>query len=299
MDGFVANHYTAKAFFVLEVSIWGLRQFEGLNMNFGASFLMTDVTNKQTFTGPTGTFSNRATSDADGYLIPNFGMALELSPGLVIGIGLEGDSGFGADYRDDPIQLTAGAAPSLGFPTPIALPLLVEFISFSSNIALGYEVTEKLSVGVAGTVGFGFLQFGTAGQTTGITAFGVATGNPGLTDFGGTTASTHDVAFGASIGATYALNDQVTIGATLKSKKEYNFKRVVHSTVAAGDGWQDIPLGTPMEVTVGIAMDELFLPGLLVEADLIWKQWSKAPALKDVWDDQFSVVLGARYNMRD
>lgn len=275
-----------------------LTQFKGFNMNFGASLLMIDATNKQSLTVPgVGSFENRSTSDADNYLIPTFGMTLEMAPGVVLGIGLEADGGLGADYRDDPIMLTAGAAtdPALGFSTPITLPVVVELISFNANLALGYEVTEKLSVGIAGTAGFGLVQFGTAGTTTGVTEFGVKTFNPGLTDFGGTTSSVHDIGFAASIGATYALNEQVMLSAALKSEMEYNFRTGVHSTVVGGDGWQKLTIDTPMEVIVGIALDDLLLPGLAVEADVIWKEWSKAAGLQDVWDDQFSLALGGRY----
>lgn len=272
-----------------------LTQFKGFNMNFGASFLMIDATNKQSFSGPTGSFEHRSTSDADNYLVPNLGVTLELAQGVVLGVGLEADAGLGADYRDDPILLTAGAAPSLGFPTPISLPVVVELISFNANLALAYQVNEKLSVGAAGTAGFGLVQFGTSGTTTGITAFGIATGNPGLTDFGGTTASVHDIGFAASIGATYALTDQVMFSAVLKSELEYNFRTGVHSSILPGDGWQKLTVETPMEVIVGVAIDDLFIPGLLVEADVIWKEWSEASALQDVWDDQFSLALGTRY----
>jgi len=276
-----------------------LTQFKGYNMNFGASYLMIDATNDQRFSGPTGTFENHSVSAADSYLIPSFGLSVELAEGLVLGLGLETDGGLGADYRDDPIQLTAGAAPSLGFPTPVSLPVLIELISFNANIGLGYEVTEKLSVGVSGTIGFGMFQFGTAGPTSGITAFGAATGNPGLTDFGGTTASVHDIGIGASLGATYALTARTMLSATIKSEVEYNFENGVHSTVAPGNGWQDLTIQTPMEVIVGVSTEELFLPGLLAELDLIWKDLSKASTLQDVWDDQLTAALGARYTTGD
>jgi len=272
-----------------------LTQFKGFNMNFSASYITPDATNTQTFSGPTGTYQNKSISDADDYIIPAVALTIELSKGLVLGMGLEVDGGFGADYRDDAIQLVAGAAPSMGFPSPITLPLIVEFISFNANFGVGYEVTDKLSVGASGTLGFGLFQFGTTGPTTGVTAFGAATGNPGLTDFGGTTASVHDVGFGASIGATYALTNKTMLSATVKSEVEYNFKKGVYSSVAPGDGWQDLKLETPMEVIVGVAVDDLFINNLLVEGDVIWKNWSSAAAFQDVWDDQFVIAMGARY----
>ncbi|MFT7111427.1 MAG: hypothetical protein ACI9PC_000028 [Porticoccaceae bacterium] len=35
MESFVANHYTAKAFYVLDISIWG----SGVHVNFHVSFI--------------------------------------------------------------------------------------------------------------------------------------------------------------------------------------------------------------------------------------------------------------------
>ncbi len=277
-----------------------LTQFKGFNMNFGAAFARVHASNEQTFAGPTGTFTNKSISDADNYLAPNFGVSLEIAPGMVFAIGFEADSAIGADYRDDPLMLVGGAAPSLGFTTPITLPLIVELLSFNANLGLGYEVTDKLSVGVSGTVAFGMVQLGTTGPTTGITEFGVATGNPGLTDFGGTTSSVHDIGFGASIGATYALSDKIMFSGTVKTPTEYNFRKAIHSTVPAAfgkDAWQSLRVETPLEVIAGVALEDLFIPNLLVEADVSWKNWESAATLEDVWEDQFMVALGGRYTM--
>jgi len=283
-----------------------LTQFKGFNMNFGASYLgitSVDVTTSNAL----GTDSGTAHSDADDYIIPDFGMTLELAPGLVLGTGLEVDAGLGADYRDDPVGLTGLPGGALGLNAGasdvITLPLMVELISFNANIGLGYQATERLSLGASVTIGFGLAQLGTTGPTTGISgALGAGGAIPlGLEDFGGTSSSVHDIGFGFSLGSTYALTNDVMLSAAYKSPVEYNFSNIVHTSVpgatSGGDGFQDLRVQQPAEVIVGIALDNVLAQGLLIEADVIWKDWSHASTYEDVYDDQFLLVFGGQYQI--
>lgn len=264
-----------------------LTQFKGFNMNFGASFLsIEELKNEQFATingGPlNGSYVNESISDADNYIVPDVGISLEVAPGLVIGTGLEVDAGLGGDFRDDPVAL-------LGI---VTVPINVELISFNANLAAGYQVNDKLSIGAAATIGFGLFQLGTTGSTQNLAAL--------FPDFGGTSSSVHDIGFGASVGATYAVQEGVTVGATLKSPVEYNFRNAMFSQVAAaqdGNGWQDITLAQPAEAIIGVALENVLLPGLLVEIDAIFKQWSGAGGYEDVYDDQWLIALGAQYSI--
>ncbi|ORU94489.1 MAG: hypothetical protein A6F70_08940 [Cycloclasticus sp. symbiont of Bathymodiolus heckerae] len=289
-----------------------LSQFKGINMNFGASWLsLSGVENVQT---DSLGGSNTSTSDADNYIIPDFGLTIQVSPNLVIGTGLEVDAGLGADYRDDPINLLPGAG-------DFTLPLLVEVISFNANLAAAYQATDQLSLGASVTVGFGLAQLGTAGATQGLTALnglvntggngagaGIAVGPDILADFGGTTSSVHDIGFGASLGAVYEVQEGVLVSATVKSPVEYNFKNIIHADptaiAAAGgsiaaDGYQDLTLQQPAEVILGIALNDVIMPGLLIEADAIWKNWSDAHAYEDAYEDQWLLAIGAQYEAGD
>lgn len=288
-----------------------LTQFKGINFNFGATFMsLANAENQQQTTiAGAGTFTNKSHSDANNYILPDLGITLQVSPNLVIGTGLEVDSGIGADYRDDPISLFAGA---LG--TQTAIPLLVEVISFSANFAAAYQVTDQLSVGASATMGFGLAQLGTAGPTDGLDELSVALGASSpppaaatgpLSDFGGTTSSVHDIGFGASLGATYLVQDGVMLSATLKSPLSYNYNNIIHAdqTAVPGvhghDGYQDLTIQNPTEVIFGIAFDNVIMPGLLVEADAIWKNWSDAQTFEDVYEDQWVLNFGAQYKTGD
>ncbi len=282
-----------------------LTQFKGFNMNFGASFLVIEeLKNEQSSTvadGPFGgSYYNESISDADNYIVPDVGITLEIAPGLVIGTGLEVDAGLGGDYRDDPVMLL-GDMSSTALAAEFSVPINVELISFNANLAAGYQVNEKLSIGGALTVGFGLFQLGTTGSTQDLnTLCGALAACPVFGDFGGTTSSVHDIGFGGSLGATYAVQDGVMIGATLKSPVEYNFRNAMYSQIAVlkgGDGWQDITMEQPLEAIVGVALDNVLLPNLLVEIDAIFKKWSEASGYEDAYEDQWLLAIGGQYTM--
>jgi len=283
-----------------------LTQFKGMHFNFGASIISLADPQIQQETNIAGTISkNKSTSDANNYIVPDIGISMQVSPNLFIGTGLELDSGLGTDFRDDPFQLLGGA-----FGTGV--PLLVEVISFSANLAAAYQVTEDLSVGASATIGFGLAQLGTSGNTTGLdglnagltAGLGMPIGNS-LTDFGGTSASVHDIGFGASLGATYLLQEGVMMSATVKSPVSYNYRNIIYAENApttnlqGHDGFQDLTLQNPTEVILGVAFDDVFMPGLLVEADAIWKNWSDANTFEDIFEDQWLLTFGAQYKTGD
>jgi len=245
-----------------------LTQFQGINMNFGASFLMLQAVDVEA-----GGSNQEAHSDADNYIVPDFGLTIQVAPNLVIGTGLEVDAGLGADYRDDPV---AGL-----------LPLTVELISFNANFAAAYQVNEQLSVGAALTTGFALAQLGTSGD-----------GGSGLGFL--PTSSVHDIGFGGSLGATYKVQEGIMVSAAWKSEVQYNFRNILQNTTAGiGQPYQNLQLEQPAEVAVGIAFDNVIAEGLLIEADVIWKNWENATTYEDVYNDQFLYVIGAQYDMGD
>lgn len=284
-----------------------LTQFKGININAAASILTissVDIETSSTINALGGPVSNSSHSDADNYIIPDFGITVQVSPNLVLGTGLEVDAGIGADYRDDPISLTGAGL--------VTLPLNVELLSFNANLAAAYQTTEKLSIGAALTIGFGLAQLGTTGPTTGLNALlgANATGTPytqdgsanlGINDFGGTSSSVHDIGFGASLGAVYQVSDDIALSLTAKSEVQYNFNNAVYqdtSSFAFGGeagNYQNLKLEQPAEIIVGAALNNVLIPGLLIEADFVWKNWSEAATYQDMFDDQFMFLIGAQY----
>jgi len=318
-----------------------LTQFPGVNFNFGATLIsLTDVQVETDTTLNVGAgsfaFHEEHDSDADNYVVPTLGLTLQISPNLTLGLGLEADAGLGADYRDDPLTLYAGAVaganaafgPLVGLELldgPVAAPLLVEVISFNANLAAGYKVNEQLSVGGSLTIGFGLAQLGTAGPTTGFDAVsdlvidgalglgatGDATISNGgvLSNWGGSTSSVHDIGFGWSLGATYIVADGITTSLTVKSPVEYKFKNIIYGNPAttgggavpgnSANGWQHLDVEQPLEIIAGVALEDVLMPNLLVELDVIFKNWGDADAYQDAYDDQFLIALGSQYTAGD
>ncbi|MEW4982774.1 MAG: outer membrane protein transport protein [Cycloclasticus sp.] len=276
-------------------------------------------------------FHNESHSDADNYIVPTLGVSLQVSPKLFLGLGLEADAGLGSDFRDDALQLYAGSVEDAvnGFGLtgdalglldgPVAAPLLVEVISFNANLAAAYKVTDQLSVGGALTIGFGLAQLGTAGPTTGfdtvsdlvVDGLAGAPANDGnvdsgvLSNWGGSTSSVHDIGFGWTLGSTYIVADGITTSLTVKSPLEYKFKNIIYADPAttggdmvpgnAVDGWQHLDIEQPLEIIAGVALEDVIAQGLLVELDVVWKNWGDADAYEDAYEDQFLVNLGAQY----
>lgn len=251
-----------------------LTSLKGTTFNFGASYL--GVTAENTQSSVAGT--NRSRSRAKDYILPDVAVKFDLANGGAVGFGLEADAGLGADYRNAPISLVGvnGAA---------SLPLVVELISFNANAGYAQKITPQLSVGAALTAGFALAQLGTAGPTSGLP--------PALGDFGGTTSSVHTFGGGVSIGATYEARPDLKVGVAYKSPVRYKFKDVVHTSVASA-GYQDLTLEQPGEVVLGLAVGAQG-PWLL-EADLVWKNWSSAKTYQDVWKDQWLLALGGQYS---
>ena len=77
-----------------------LTQMKGSQAGISASLIKLDLTNTQTGAGGT----NVSKSAATNYVVPDFALTNEISPGLVMGLGIGVGEGIGADYRNSPIR---------------------------------------------------------------------------------------------------------------------------------------------------------------------------------------------------
>lgn len=94
---------------------------------------------------------------------------------------------------------------------------------------------------------------------------------------------------------------------TVKSPLEYKFKNIIHADPAttggalvpgnSANGWQHLDIEQPLEVIAGVALEDVLVPNLLVELDVIWKNWGDADAYEDAYEDQFLIALGAQYTV--
>lgn len=204
--------------------------------------------------------------------------------GSVTGVPFSGDSGatdyvlptFAVEQRLSDKAVIGGGMQMISglgadFRTATALRPQVELIVFGANVGGAYQVTPQLSVGASATVAFGLLELGLLSNT----------------------ALKHDFGVRGTVGATYDSGPAI-ISLTYNSPLSLSFRNV---TETSPGNFSTFDLQQPQEVIAGLASSSRLWPNLLLEADLIYKNWGNADGYKDVWKDQGILALGAQYTI--
>lgn len=229
---------------------------EGTTFSFGATFYKPKVHDKHNG-GDTGVAWS-GDSAATDYLIPTIAITQAFSPSLVAGLGLTAQSGIGSDFR--------GKAGSMNPDS--------ELLVFMANVGLGYKLSDNLSLGAMATIGNGYLQMGLSSNAASAHGFGVR----------GTVGAKYDM------GAT-------SLGAYYRSPLKIKYDDFVDNggPIAPGKGnFWSINVEQPQEFAVGLANNSLMGGNLLLNADVIYKDWSSADLYKDIFRDQTVFALGAQ-----
>lgn len=150
-----------------------------------------------------------------------------------------------------------------------ALAPQVELIVFGANAAAGYKVTPRLSVGVSATLAFGLLEVGLLRNT----------------------ALTHAFGLRAATGATYDAGP-VLLGLTYNSPLNLKFDSV---TETAPGTFSNLRIQQPQEVIAGISTSPSWRRDLVIEADVIWKNWNSAETYEDLWKNQTILAVGGQH----
>ena len=264
--------------------------------------------------------NNNVAGQNNVYALGNLGAATRLAsvPGLTVGAGIFTQGGFGSDYRN---LMTA-------FGTRDDTSSFFRYLKFA--IGVSYDLTEKLSVGVAPSVGYSDVSLslfpGTSvlpspGLPNGFTGFGIRSNcarNGGLGELGDGCPS--DVVFGVKVGAMYRALPWLTVGATYTSPVTFNETNgqatlnfsafglgpVNYNASVSGIKW-------PQQVDVSMAAKPM--EQFTVALTTSWLNWATinnveirltnpsnalAPAQVNVnlpfnWKDQVVVALGLSY----
>lgn len=266
--------------------------------------------------------NNNVAGQNNVYALGNLGVATRLSsvPGLTIGAGIFTQGGFGSDYRN---LMTA-------FGTQDAASSFFRYLKFA--IGLSYEATEKLSFGIAPSVGYSDVSLrlfpGTSvlpspGLPNGFAGFNIRDScarNGGLGPLGGDCPS--DVVFAVKVGAMYRALPWLTVGATYTSPVSFNYTNgqatlnfsafglgtVNYDARVAGIKW-------PQQVDVSMAAKPI--EQFTVALTTSWINWASintieitatnpnnafAPAQVNLnipfnWKDQVVIALGFSYSV--
>jgi long-chain fatty acid transport protein len=239
-----------------------MAQFCGTQFSIGGGWLegYPTVSNDGLFSNNGDPFS--ITSRTQGFVIPEIGVTQDLRPlGYcgTLGIGLSGLSGAGAEYR--------GLAPE----SAILNNLSSEYLVLGLNFGAGFQVTDRLAVGVAATLGVGFEELGQVGPIV-------------------SSAMVNSYGLRGTVGTTYELNDCNTLGFYYQSKLNFTFP----NSVRVGANFQDIKVDQPDTFGLGIANRSLLGGNLLIAADVYYKVWQQADLWQDVFLNQWAFAVGTQ-----
>lgn len=239
-----------------------ITQFSGTQFIFGGAWAEPTFNLNQTgpipIVGPSLIDPFSAKSSAPGLPGGNIGVTQELSEyGLpaTLGIGFVSTCGGFIDFRSVP--------ESHGTNSGMAI--------FSLPITLGFQVSERLSLGAS-------------------TAFGIA-----LFDgpFVGISGMTPDYALRGTLGANYLLTEATTVGAYYQTEQTFRFD----NAFMVGSVASDVNMQLPQNLGLGIGNTSLMDGQLLVSVDVLYKMWDQADLYKSIYNDQWVVQFGTQYTM--
>jgi long-chain fatty acid transport protein len=204
-----------------------------------------------------------ATSRTEGFLAPEIGVTQSLRPlgfNGTMGLGLASESGLGAEYR--------GRVPQ----NPLINNSSSQYLVLGVNLGAGFQLTDRLAVGAAITLGNAFEELGNVGPITSaamVNAYGLR----------------------GNVGATYELNDCNTLGFYYQSKMHFTFD----DAVRIGTDFFDVNIDQPDTFGIGLANRKLMDGNLLLAFDVYYKLWQDADLWQDVFVDQWAIAFGAQY----
>ncbi len=237
-----------------------LTQFRGTQVLFSGGWVEPTLTmDQRDELLPLGVSPYSAKSSSPGVPVANIGITQDLSElGLpaTFALGFITSSGLFADYRHMP--------ESNGTNATLAV--------FSIPVALGVDLTERLSLGASMSLGIAFFD-------------GPLAGFSGMTP---------DYALRGTMGVNYRLNDCTTAGAYYQTKQSFTFD---NATLDPNNGvFGPVDLDLPQNIGVGIANRRLMNGRLLVGVDVLYKLWNDADFFDAVYDDQWVVQVGGQYS---
>jgi long-chain fatty acid transport protein len=212
-------------------------------------------------------------SDRPPDFIPTVAAIYKTTENLTVGVAALGVAGLGVDYKAD----------LYGSET------LTSYRNMRLAPAVGYRLTDRVSLGVAANLSYAQLEYKVLG----------AMGNPPRD-------ATGAFGVGATVGLTYAAPEKYTVAVVYETRNWFQ----EFSWDLPGLGTEKMRFDQPDILTVGTSVRPL--QALVVAADLGWIRWSSTngtnkpafteqtpatPSFDMDWSDQFVFKLGAQYDV--
>jgi long-chain fatty acid transport protein len=241
-----------------------LTQFRGTQMSFGGAWAEPTFNLSQTsnipLVGPDPLIEPySARSTAPGTPIGNIGVTQDLGElGLpaTLGLGFITTAGGAVDFRHVPESHGTNSSQMI----------------FSLPVALGVDLTDRLSVGAGLALGIAFFD------------------GP-FVDVGG---MTPDYALRGALGGNYLLTDATTVGAYYHTTQSFTFDHAFLLNPGPGQTSVDVHMDLPQNVGFGLANTALLGGDLLLGVDLVYKLWEQADLYDAIYDNQWVVQVGGQ-----
>ena len=244
-----------------------LTQFAGTQFLFGGgwaepTFNLTQTSNIPPAGSPLiEPFSAKST--APGVPVGNIGVTQDLSElGMpaTFGIGFVTTAGGFVDFRDTP--------ESHGTSSGLTI--------FSLPMAVGIDLSERLSVGASVAMGIAFYNV----------------------PFVVVSSMTPDYALRGTLGANYRLTACTNVGAYYQTEQSFQFNDAVLLTLpVVGQVSRDVRMDLPENLGIGVSNNALFDGKLLLAVDVLYKRWDQAAMFDELYDNQWVVQVGGQYTM--
>jgi long-chain fatty acid transport protein len=237
-----------------------LVHFSGTQFSFGGAWAEGTYNITQLDPLPlVGVDPYSAKSNTPGTAVPNIGVTHDLSF-----MGLPAVWGIG-------LFTNAGAGTDFRR-IPEANGTNCYYLALDFTSGVGVLLTEQLSVGASMTVGSSYID------------------GP-FVDVGG---MTNAYGIRGTLGATYDLGMNTTAGVYWQTEKHFQFEDAVE--FRNGDVF-DLEFDHPENIGIGIANSSLMGGRLLVAMDVLFKNYSDADFLGQIYDDQWVYQFGLQYEL--
>ena len=219
--------------------------------------------------------TTKANSRDNNYAIPAIGFSVpigEAESRWRFGLSAYGISGLGVDYRDTAIdQSQYFPFPTPPGPQPLASGIYTNYQLMKFAPTIAYQALPNLSVGTSFQINYSTLDLGDGAVA--------------------------NYSYGVKLGAIYKPIDPLSIGLVYTSPQKATYNHVFDFS---GNGRrQNLSLEQPQEFGLGLAY-EFFGPGVLVETNAKWINWSDADGYEDFdWNDQWVFAVGAQWEAID
>lgn len=154
-----------------------------------------------------------------------------------------------------------------------SLDPVAEILVFGANAGLSHAISDQLSLGFMATIGFGLGQAGLAENTASTSGFG----------------------FRVTLGADY-LVDHTRLGFYYRSPLAIQYDNMVRYDSGA---FHSPTFEQPAEIGLGISNGALMDGALLIEFNVVLKDWDSAESYQDIYENQTVLAFGAQFSDGD